>query len=169
MNYQSGPEIIDMLIVMDGESMVDTLRPGTMDQPTVVPTKLIYMIAKDEKAVFGQASKELKITATTGDILRWRASSLSLNSAYQVLLYKYFALRGDDLLSPPVALIVDEKSPLPNPSAPTKPTIQTYKDHFWQATVLSPGEVTYAFQFMVMDREGDQLGYYYWDPFIQIT
>lgn len=169
MTIEDIPKIIDILIAVDGETMSNTLAPGTADKPTAVPDPLIFMIVKNDEAVFGQASKELKIKAATEDVIRWRGTSLSLNSNYEVLLYKYLVLRGEALLSPPTPLIVEVTTPLPNPSAPTKPKSQTRKHHFWQATVLSPGEVTYAFYMMILDRNSTVLGYYYWDPFISIS
>lgn len=161
--------IIDLLIVVDGETLIETLPPGTVDKPTSVPEPMIYMVVMNDRAVFGQASKELKIKAITDDVIRWRAASLSLNANYQVLLYKYLALKGDDLITPPVPLISEVTSPLPNPSDPLKPTTQKRKYPFWQATVLQAGEVTYAFHLMILDRQSTPLGYYYWDPFITIS
>lgn len=165
----TGPKVIDMLITIDAETMIETLSPGTFNTPTVVPTPLIYMIVKSDEAVFGQASKELKINGVSGDIIRWRASSLSFNDNYQVLLYKYLVKKGEGLLSPPMPLTMTATTPLPNPQDTTKPSSQSRKFYFWQSTLLSPGEVTYAFYFMVLDKESKPLGYFYWDPFIQIT
>ena len=161
--------IVDVIIAVDAESMVESLAPGSADNPTVIPMPLVFMMVKAADAVFGQASKELKFKAQTGDIIRWRAASLSLNDSFQVLLYKYHVVRGQELLSPPTPLIMQAKTALPNPATPTKPILQTRKYHFWQATVLMPGEVTYAFYMMVLDNNSKPLGFYYWDPFIAIT
>lgn len=165
----SGPSVINVLMAADGRTLVNTLDPGTADKPTAVPTPSIFMMVKDDNAVFGQASKELKLTARTGDIIRWRGTSLSLNGDYNIFLYAFFSLKGGDLLSTPVDLTSEITRPLPNPQDPAVPKTQTVKDVFWQSTVLTKGEVTYAFRFMVNDRNGTPLGYYYWDPFIQIT
>ncbi|GAB4188998.1 MAG: hypothetical protein Tsb002_15700 [Wenzhouxiangellaceae bacterium] len=161
--------LIDIAILVDAETMSSTLLAGNLKQPTVVPAPLIYMVARKDQVVFGQASKELKITAQTGDIIRWHTTSLSFNDDYQVLLYEYHVLRGAPLLSEPVPLIIDAKMPLPNAAKPLQPGVQERKYHFWQATVLEPGEVTYAFNMMVLDSASKPLGYYYWDPFIAIT
>ena len=76
---------------------------------------------------------------------------------------------GGNLISTPEPLEVEVKTPLPNPADPTKPTSQTIQSYFWNTTVLSPGDVTYHFNFMILDRDGNVQGYYWWDPFIHIT
>jgi len=168
MSSDSISAILDLLVLVDGETVATTLPPGMAENPTSVPTPLIYMIANSDRVDFGQASKELKITASTGDVIRWSAASLSLNSAYQVSLYKFHPVRGADLISTPAPLVIEATMPLPNPQDPAKPGTQTRKYSFWQTTVLEPGELTYAFNLMIMNRSGKQLGYYYWDPFISI-
>ena len=160
--------IIDILFAIDAETLVKDYPPGTAESPTSVDKPLIYLLVRSGNAVFGQASKELKINARTLDVIRWRETTLSLNSAYYGLLYKFFALRGDNLLSSPVPLVAEVQSPLPDPSNPTKPKTQTLHNYFWTSTVLKPGEVTYAFNFMVLDRDDNIHGYYFWDPFIAI-
>lgn len=162
-------DIIDLILVMDTAGLLAAYPPGSPEAPNSVDQPLIYMMVRQANAVFGEASKELKISARTGDILRWRASSLSLNSDSTAALYKFFALRGSDLLSPPAPLLAQIASPLPNPADPLHPGRQEIANAFWQSTILAPGNVTYAFQFMVLDRDNNPLGYFSWDPFITIS
>lgn len=163
------PSIIDILIVIDAEGLVGAYPPGTPTQPTMVDKPLIYMMVRQENADFGNGSDELKVVAQTEDVIRWRETSLSLNGDYSAVLYDFFALRGDDLISKPEPLIATVKVPLPNPAAPLSPGYQTTSNYFWTSTVLSPGETTYAFRFAVMDRQGAIQGYFAWDPFIKIS
>lgn len=161
--------IIDMLLVIDAETILSVYPPGTADNPTSIDQPLIFMMVRTDAVVFGQASKELKIKAQTEDVLRWRQSTASSNSIYSGLLYKFLCLKGDKLISPPNPILVTVQTPLPNPANPTVPGIQTIQNYFWQSTVLAAGSLTYAFYFMIVDRHNNVKGYYYWDPFITIT
>lgn len=165
----SAPSIIDVLIAVDADTLVGRYPPGTADAPTMVDQPLIYMMVRQANGDFGQASKELKILASTEDVIRWRATSLSLNGDYSAIFYQFFALRGDDLISPPTPLLATVKTPLPNPAAPLQPGSQTIRSYFWETTVLQPGETTYAFRFMICGRGGAPAGYFAWDPFIKIS
>ena len=164
-------EIIDVLIAVDTETII--AKFGTNADPNkpvqITDASLIFMITKTADAVSGNAGNELKIGAKTLDTIRWRETSLSLNAVYSALLYKFVAVTGGDLISPPIPLLAEEQTPLPDPSNPTVPKTQTIKTYFWNSTVLNPGEVTYHFNFMIIDRSGAIQGYYWWDPFIQIT
>ncbi|MDB6183168.1 inclusion body family protein [Paracoccus fistulariae] len=161
--------IIDILMVIDAETLLASGATGTADAPAPVGADLIWLIVRSGNAVFGQGSKELKITAKTMDTLRWRCTSMSLNAAYSGMLYKFFALKGGSLISKPQPLDAQVTTPLPNPADPTQPGAQTITSAFWSATVLAQGEVTYTFCFMILDRTGKPLGYFKWDPFISIT
>lgn len=163
------PSIIDVLIVIDAETLVASYPPGAPGNPTSVDQPLIYLMVRQDDAVFGEGTKELKITAETEDVIRWRETTTSLDGAYTGMLYKFFALRGADLISPPVPLLAKVRTPLPNPADPLHPGSQELENYFWETTVLAAGETTYAFQFAVMDRAGRALGYFSWDPFIKIS
>lgn len=163
------PSIIDLLIAIDAETLVASYPAGTAASPTSVEQPLIFMMVRQANAVFGEASKELKIRAQTEDQVRWRETTTTLNSSYFALMYKFFALRGTDLLSAPEPLVATVKVPLPDPANPLQPRTQEIKSYFWSSTILQPGETTYAFQFAVLDRHNTALGYYLWDPFIKIS
>ena len=161
--------IIDMLLVVDAETILASYPAGTPQQPQSIDLPLIYMTVRQGNAVYGQATKELKIKARSLDVLRWRETTLSLNSAYFGLLYRFCTIKGADLLSTPAALLAEVQTPLPDPLDPLHPRTQTIKSYFWSSTVLGSGSVTYAFYFMILDRDSNVKGYYYWDPFITIS
>lgn len=167
----SSEQIIDVLVVFDTVSILNKYGTNTTpDTPVqVTDNNMIYMVTNDGNAVSGQAGNELNIKAETLDVIRWREASLSLNSDAEAILYKFVATSGGDLISAPAPLQVTVKEPLPNPQDPTSPTMQEVKAYFWNSNVLSPGSVTYHFQFMIVDRDGNTQGYYWWDPFITIT
>jgi hypothetical protein len=163
------PAIVDVLIIIDAETLLAAYPAGTAAHPTSVDQPLIQLVVRQANGVFGEGTKELKLTAETEDVIRWRETTTSLDGRYTGMLYKFFALRGAALISPPQPLVATVRTPLPDPADPLHPTSQTIASYFWTTTVLSPGETTYAFQFAVMDRAGHALGYFSWDPFIKIT
>jgi nematocidal protein AidA len=163
-------QIIDVLVVVDAETIIESYGKNTdPSNPTQVTAGLIYMITKQADVVSGNAGNELNFKARTLDVIRWRETTLSLSAAYDAILYGFVAAAGGDLISPPLPLLADVRTPLPNPADPTHPGAQTIKSYFWTSTVLAAGSVTYHFNFMIVDRDGVVQGYYWWDPFIQVT
>lgn len=169
---QDEDQIIDVLIAIDAETIISQL--GTNTDPNnpaqVTDATLIYMVTKQADAMSGNAGNELNIKAETEDVIRWRETSLSLNSDYVGILYGFQQTGGgDQLISPPTPLQATVTTPLPNPADPLHPTTQQIENYFWETTVLNPGTVTYHFKFMIIDRHSKVLGYYWWDPFITIS
>lgn len=164
-------QIIDVLIVVDAETIIDKNGKNTDPaNPVQITTPgLIFMVTKQANAVTGEAGTELNLSAQSMDVIRWREATLSLNSEVDAILYKFVAVSGGDLISTPQPLLATVNTPLPNPADPTKPESQTVKTFFWNCNVLSKGKVTYHFQFILVDRNGEIQGYYWWDPFITIT
>ncbi|MPQ49272.1 hypothetical protein GCQ56_19910 [Marinifilum sp. N1E240] len=165
----SNQNIVDVLMVIDADSLIEKYPKGTESNPTVVPAPLIYLIADSEFVDFGQASKELKIAIKSLDQIRWRSATTSMNSNYFSLLYDFKLVHGNPIISTPIPLLAEVKTPLPNMDEPLQPKMQTIQSYFWTSTALSKGEITYTFYFMIIDRDNNPLGYYYWDPFIKIS
>ena len=161
--------IVDILMVMDVETLIQNYPGGTAANPNVVPAPLIYLITDSAYVDFGQASKELKISMKSLDEIRWRSTTTSLNSDYFSLLYQFKLVQGDNIISTPVPVLSEVATPLPDPSNPTQPKTQTVQNYFWTSTALAQGEATYTFYFMILDRNNTPLGYYFWDPFIKIS
>ena len=165
-------KIIDILIAVDTETIISTYGTNTdSNNPVQVANaaNLIYMIVRSDEVVTGNGGTELKVAAQTLDVIRWRETSLTLNATYSTILYEFVAISGDDLISNPIPLIVEVEDPLPVPADPLHPTTQEIQSYFWNCTVLKAGTVTYHFKFMIMDRDNKVQGYYWWDPYIQIT
>lgn len=163
-------EIIDVLIVIDAETILRTYGTNTdPTKPAQIAGERVYMITKKADVISGNAGSELKIAARTLDVVRWRETSLSLNADYDAILYKFVVGSGGTLISPPEAMEVNVNTPLPDPANPLHPKTQTIKSYFWSSTVLGAGDVAYHFMFMIVDRDGKVKGYYSWDPYIHIT
>ncbi|MDB6183167.1 inclusion body family protein [Paracoccus fistulariae] len=163
--------IIDVLTAIDADSIVATLGTNSDSANPVQITQpdLIFMLTRQKNALSGEGGTELQISAQTMDTIRWRATSMSMNAAYSVILYDFVAASGANLISPPQPLEADVTDPLPDPADPTTPKTQKIKSYFWNTTVLEPGNTTYHFKFMILDRTGVVQGYYWWDPYIHIN
>ena len=164
------PDFIDVLIAIDAETIIKRFGKNTdPNRPTFVndSSKLIYMTTRQDH-IIGSPGSELTIKASPDDIIRWRETTMSLNSKYTGILYKFDATSGSDLIDTPEPKSVVISEPLPNNHDPLNPTTQKINSFYWQCTVLETGSVTYHFSFMILDRSGAKQGYYYWDPYINI-
>lgn len=157
---------IDIQMTFDAVTIFDTYK-GNSDpkNPVGISANLVCMVTNQANVVSGEGGGELKVSAQTDDVLRWRETTL--NPEYSALLYAFTPQTG--LISPPQPLQSAITVPVPNSANPLQPGRQTIQDYFWQATVLNAGDLTYHFSFMLVDRSGAEVGYYYWDPFITIT
>lgn len=170
MGRSTTPQIIDILMAVDADTIISSYPPGTPSKPTPIDETMIYLIVRQENGVFGEGTGELKVTARTLDTLRWRETSLSVNATYSAILYKYAPVGGkQNILSTPYPVVAEVKTPLPVPGNLLHPATQTINSFFWSAQAIAEGEITYAFNFMLTDRDNIVQGYYSWDPFIQVT
>ncbi|MEU4766467.1 inclusion body family protein [Actinosynnema sp. NPDC023794] len=163
-------DFINVLIVIDAETIIERYgKNSDPDRPTLIPdsSSLIYMTTRQDH-IIGSPGSELTVKASPDDIIRWRETTLSLNSRYTSVLYKFDASSGANLIDTPEAKSVVVSEPLPNSHDPLHPTTQKINSFYWQCTVLETGSVTYHFSFMILDHTGAKQGYYYWDPFISI-
>ncbi|MEE4597496.1 inclusion body family protein [Streptomyces sp. DSM 41524] len=162
-------EIINVLIAFDAYSIAKRYPDASKDytEPTYVDQSLIYMTTRQDRVV-GTSGAELNFRANPRDIIRWRETTLSLNSEYCALLYRYVS--DDPLISTPQVVIGDGTYPIPKDGATDRPDFETqdYEDHFWEADVKKIGEVTYHFYFQILDSDQQLVGYFQWDPFITI-
>lgn len=163
-------EFINVLIAIDAETILGTFGRNTdPNNPRSISgnSKLIYMTARQNQLGSAPGS-ELTINACPMDIIRWRETTLSLNSEYTGMLYRFNSLAGEGLISRPTPRVVTRSEPLPNDQDPLHPSTQRINSYYWECEVLKTGTVTYNFSFMILNRKGEKLGYYYWDPYINI-
>ncbi|MER6002857.1 inclusion body family protein [Nonomuraea angiospora] len=163
-------EFINVLIAIDAETILGRFGKNTdPNGPTSIPdsSNLIYMTTRQNQ-LGGAPGSELTINAAPMDIIRWRETTLSLNSEYTGILYRFNTLAGQDLISTPVPRSVMLSEPQPNSQDPLNPTTQKINSYYWECEVLDTGTVTYNFSFMILNHKGEKQGYYCWDPFINI-
>lgn len=158
-------------IVFDAAAIINT-PPGpgpnsSISSPVGVPGDFIYIVAPQGNVLSGtNGSDELTLLAQTDDEIFWR--ECTLGPGYSVILYQLVA-SPPGLLSAATLNQTTVMLPLPNQANPTQPLLQTVQQYSWSVNVVSPGTVTYHFNFMVVARDGTVSGYYSWNPFIQIT
>lgn len=166
-------QTINVLVAFDAETILAKYPNSTDSQnPTYVGSGMIHMIVRESNAVSGNAGDALTISADVDDTIRWRETTVSMDTKYSAILYKFVAASGQDLIDDPRPLISTVTVPLPDKNNPLHPRTQTIQNYFWTTTVLATGNVTYHFQFMIVQHVKDGvnvLGYYQWDPFIQIN
>ncbi|NEO72770.1 MAG: hypothetical protein F6K52_25670 [Moorea sp. SIO3H5] len=146
---------IKVLTTIDCETLLE-LYPNAsknINAPTGInPTNLrksIYMVTKDSDEMNGQASPELNIKADQGDTIHWRATSLSLDSDLSAEFYEFRYTGGNrNVITPPFHV----------------------GNGYWLANVIvNQGFITYDWKFKILDRRGQVLGYFYWDPKITVV
>ncbi|MFD8530506.1 inclusion body family protein [Streptosporangium canum] len=163
-------EFINVLIAIDAETILGKYGKNTdPNSPASIPdsSSLIYMTTRQNQ-LGSTPGSELTINASPMDIIRWRETTLSLNSEYTSVLYRFNALSGQGLISTPVPRSVVLNEPQPSSQDPLNPTTQKINSYYWESEVLDTGTVTYNFSFMILNHKGEKQGYYYWDPYINI-
>ncbi|ATB43163.1 hypothetical protein CYFUS_008643 [Cystobacter fuscus] len=167
---------IDILTVIDAKSLLKDYasKPGTKGSPTNLggnASKYVYMLVKRGEANNMEAQDELSVAVKTSDTIRWRAASLTLNTGPSTLLYQMnVSAGGNDITTPaPYEAAIKIPTPVINGNNVTSIGSQPYKDFYFQSTARYPGQVTYQLYFMLVDDQGNPVGYFYWDPFLTIT
>jgi hypothetical protein len=162
-------QFIDVLIAFDAVSIAKRYPNASRnpDAPTRVDGSLIYMTTRHDRIV-GTSGAELNFRANPKDIIRWRETTLSLNSEYSALLYKYVS--NSPLLDDVRIRTGKGTYPIPKKGAVGRPEFETqvYRDHYWEADVSDTGQVVYSFYFQVLDVDRNVVGYFQWDPYITI-
>jgi hypothetical protein len=162
---------INILIAFDTGTIGATPKPSQdPNNPTAIGAGSIFMIASQQNVITGNGGNELNVSANTGDIIRWREMSLSLDVDDRVMLYQFHG-SNNNLITAPQPIVITIKDPIPGvpPAPPLPPASQTIQDFFWQTTVLQQGTDTYQFSFVLNRRNGNLIGYFIWDPFITIS
>jgi hypothetical protein len=165
-------QILDTFIVFNAEDIIDKFgKGGSADKPIFVDYKkandVIYMNIREKNRGAAGGGAFLKIHAKMNDVIRWRESTLSRNAEYFALLYKYEHHSGDKLVDQVGFDRLDGLTvPLPDPNNPTQPKTQKISDYYWEAKVRREGTENYYFRFMLLTRNLEKVGFYYWDPTI---
>jgi len=162
-------QTIDIQVTFDADSILkhDTTPSTNPNEPRSVNSKYVFMVVADDEAVSGNGGSTLTVKAETDDTIRWRETTPGVD--YSTILYAFKATTGEELITTPQPVTSEVTVPLPNKDNLTEPGRQKIKDFFWNCIAQTPGNVIYHFNFMIVSRSGKIKGYYYWDPYINIT
>ncbi|TDB55738.1 AidA/PixA family protein [Photorhabdus luminescens] len=156
-------QLIDVLAVVDVQAIKNDLgnsiskEPGA---PTVMDDKYIYYITSQNNIYVpkNNAQATLLIEGKVGDIVRWRASTLSAQFDDQVFLYHMAGVGAKSLVSPPTLTSAVSQVAAPSKEA-TLGTNQDYpvvletRNIFNQGSKLrTPGIAKYSWYISIFER-----------------
>ncbi|OWO86962.1 hypothetical protein B5C26_00825 [Photorhabdus luminescens] len=159
----SAVQLIDILAVVDVQAIKNDLGnsiskdPGA---PTVMDDKYIYYITSQNNIYVpkNNAQATLLIQGKVGDIVRWRASTLSAQFDDQVFLYHMAGVDAKSLVSPPTLTSAVSQVAAPSKEA-TLGTNQDYpvvletRNIFNQGSKLrTPGIAKYSWYISIFER-----------------
>lgn len=158
-------KIIDVLAVIDADTIVarygENADPG--DPAEIAEKDLVRVIVQTDNVGGGSPGSPL-IKVTAADVIRWRESSLSLNTDCSAVCYEVAATSA----TKPEALVVTVDTPVADPEDPLAPEFQSIRSHLWDCMAEKTASVTYSLKFVIMDKKGRALGYYLWRPFPEV-
>lgn len=172
---------IDILTVVDATTLVDLvstgkLAAGTLENPTGLGSyagsdQFIFMICDGEYVVNDQGKSELTVSAQVSDVIRWTITNPSADFTYDCLLYNFQSGAVGTTITAPVCSTQPVVSYYNSLQDSTTPVPSAYMYTVWTAQILATGPaVQYSWSFQVIDSNtGNVVGYFMWDPFIQIN
>jgi len=148
---------ISILTVFDTEKILKSGTSLDIVNPVKVKPGSLYMIAGDKDTVDAQASGDLVIQAKVGDVLSWRASSLSGNTSESVFFHGFKA-HVPGVFTPPLPGVLDADL--------IKNTWTDSISAHWSAVVIGSKNTLYTFYFTILykDENGYLMpSYYVWE------
>jgi nematocidal protein AidA len=169
----AGLSTIPVLCVIDSASIIANVKPGTASNPASLGSwsqsdAYVYMITNSAFVANEQAQSELTVNAQVGQSIQWTITSIDNGLEYNCILQSVNPNSTTAITAPvSLPLVVNLWVGAPN----SAPVAVSYKDFVLQATVLNTSlpSIQYYIVFQILDTNGNNLGYYQWDPFIQVT
>lgn len=90
-------------------------------------------------------------------------------TSYNLILTGWSAGQGATLIAPQPPLSLPLSLNLYVGSATVAPTPVPFTNYCYQGTVIATGQIQYVITFQVLDQNGNNLGYFCWDPFIEVS
>lgn len=165
---------VNVLISIDAETILSKFgKNSNSDEPQYISNAddYITMLVRQKNVIEKQKASELHVKLPLQKSVRWRGTTLTMNSEYTCLLYKHemFGTNNEIISDPQPYLVQGLQVPLPNKKDPLNPTTQKINSYFWGAVAEKEGSQNYYFRFMILNRTGEKQGYYKWDPKITVT
>ncbi|NOU49814.1 hypothetical protein HG263_04600 [Pseudoalteromonas sp. JBTF-M23] len=173
---------INVLVAVDGDALANrvadgSLSAGSADRPTVLGSYsssdvFISMIAQHSVAVNDQGQSELTIQAQSGDFLQWSMTTFGNNTDFTASIYNgsFNPSNGIEAFGSQIQQENNYLVPSDN-TAPT--TFEHFVNNFsvYQAKLTKVNQrIQYTLSFaLVNNQTGNVVGYFTWDPFIQVA
>ncbi|WP_448663451.1 AidA/PixA family protein [Sphingomonas sp. CJ20] len=173
---------INIDVVIDAQTIFNDNNPGTFATPTPIPHEYIYMVTQPQYVASTtpttQATADLSIVANVGDNIRWTFSTLSQETMMYALPYQITTFGGTNVMTTPIPLQLQPSMPImtvpiPNTGPAYTDAVQYY--YTMQATIASNEGTSpeqYMIYFMLVTTTNNlpaTVGYYSWDPTINVT
>ncbi|NVZ64830.1 hypothetical protein HX867_22250 [Pseudomonas gingeri] len=175
----SSTNTFDILVVIDADAFVENYtsqgKVGTYDAPVKISSadeqNKIYMLTQYASSLKGQATAELDLTVKLQDNIRWRGVTISKGFDKEIILYNPVMLKQNTTGEISGITNTTPYAPLPlfNKEAPGKPIAQQVRYNLWSAIATKRGHVVYTLSFMLVDSDNQVLGYFTWDPYIEVA
>lgn len=167
---------IDILTVVDAASIEAAVAAGTLSSGGTItsPVSLgawsqsdayIYMITQTAFVVNEEAQSELSVKANVGDAVRWMITCPGGGTSYNVVLMG-MNFNPSTAISP-FSLPLNLNLYVGSPTVPVKPV--AFTDYSYEGVVTATGSIQYTITFQLLDNNGNNLGFYFWDPFIVVS
>ena len=165
------------LLTKYGHQDIGSNSPGGKpDNPLGVWYEDIYMVGSANYVIDGQATAQLNIKANVGDEIRWAGISLSENISYSVIIYEINwnpdKKNSVQVTPDPSPNVVFPMVPIPDTNNPVKYGIQTVPEYFLSSNISARGWEAYLVKFYITQNDSGTpttLGYFYWDPSIDVS
>ncbi|AKH63558.1 MULTISPECIES: AidA/PixA family protein [Photorhabdus] len=176
--------IADVTFIIDVDSIVEFIHnnqiKNSLDSKNPITIKEYVYIASYTPAdgMRLSSSSGARITVPVNANIRWRATTVSNNFDYSIILYKFQKLSlGEDVISPPSQIWSQNPTGKKTPMIPSgvnagedepKPIFVESRDSYFQATAHKLGVERYTWFFAAYDGT-KLLGYYRYDPYVEVT
>ena len=171
---------VPITIVVDGESLKyaveynPNFQNSTPDKPVNIGAygsqdKYVYMMTKNDFVVNDQAKSELTVKANPNNTIQW--TMVTFSTDYTAFIYRGNFNPGDHLRYDGGSTVQVNTYLPANDEAPTGDRTK-YKNEMYvvDALVKKSGKIQYSFCFVVVDNSnGNTIGWFTWDPFINVS
>ncbi|NHB93727.1 inclusion body family protein [Photorhabdus cinerea] len=174
----------DVTFVIDVDSIIEYLRDNNIKNsldPTnpIIIRQHVYIANYTPALGLKVASSSgARVTVPINANIRWRATTVSNNFDYTIILYKFKKLSTtEDVISVPSQIWSQNPMGKKVPMVPSgvnadedepKVIFIESKDSYFQATAHKPGVEQYTWFFAAYDGT-KLLGYYRYDPYVEVT
>ena len=173
---------IDIIVAVNAGELVKQVSSGNIQSGTQnAPTNLgawnnsdvfIAMISENQFATDDQGKSELKVSAQQGDTVKWSITTFGRNVNHSAYIYSSNFNPGTALEDVSYDLI-NTTQYFPSGSNPLVAPSQYANQVVYKASaaVITSSDVTvqYSLSFALYDNStGEAVGYFMWDPFIDV-